>query len=61
MYYILTYFSCIIPLQMAVDTLLLCFCEDTRINDGSTEKPYFMDKSLMVSTKILEVLNYSLA
>ncbi len=34
---------------MAVDTLLLCFCEDVRINDGSPEKPYFMDADLMVS------------
>ncbi|XP_038068039.1 choline transporter-like protein 1 isoform X1 [Patiria miniata] len=33
--------------EMAVDTLLLCFCEDVRINDGSPEKPYFMDPDLM--------------
>ncbi|XP_072031971.1 choline transporter-like protein 1 isoform X2 [Amphiura filiformis] len=40
--------SCFLSVyEMAVDTLLLCFCEDTRINDGSAEKPYFMDKSLM--------------
>ncbi|XP_041463983.1 choline transporter-like protein 1 isoform X1 [Lytechinus variegatus] len=33
--------------EMAVDTLLLCFCEDARINDGSPDKPYFMDRDLM--------------
>ncbi|XP_022100196.1 choline transporter-like protein 1 isoform X2 [Acanthaster planci] len=33
--------------EMAVDTLLLCFCEDVRVNDGSPEKPYFMDPDLM--------------
>ncbi|XP_072172583.1 choline transporter-like protein 1 [Diadema setosum] len=33
--------------EMAVDTLLLCFCEDSRINDGSAEKPYFMDRDLL--------------
>ncbi|XP_030851510.1 choline transporter-like protein 1 isoform X3 [Strongylocentrotus purpuratus] len=33
--------------EMAVDTLLLCFCEDARVNDGSPEKPYFMDRDLM--------------
>ncbi len=43
---------------MAVDTLLLCFCEDTRINDGSEEKPYFMDKSLMVSMGVIMLWGY---
>ena len=33
---------------MLVDTLLLCFCEDVKINDGTEEKPYFMSKHLMV-------------
>ncbi|CAG5106405.1 Oidioi.mRNA.OKI2018_I69.chr1.g2827.t1.cds [Oikopleura dioica] len=32
----------------AVDTLLLCFCEDVRVNDGTEVKPYFMNKSLMI-------------
>ncbi|XP_071800212.1 choline transporter-like protein 1 isoform X2 [Asterias amurensis] len=40
--------SCFLSVyEMAVDTLLLCFCEDVRINDGSAEKPYFMDADLM--------------
>ncbi|GAB1600405.1 choline transporter-like protein 1 [Argonauta hians] len=33
--------------EMVVDTLLLCFCEDVEMNDGSEEKPYFMNTSLM--------------
>ena len=32
---------------MAVDTLFLCFLEDSERNDGSPEKPYFMSKNLM--------------
>ncbi|CAD5111761.1 DgyrCDS1042 [Dimorphilus gyrociliatus] len=36
--------------DMVIDSLLLCFCEDMRINDGSEEKPYFMNKSLLVGT-----------
>ncbi|KAG8194228.1 hypothetical protein JTE90_024559 [Oedothorax gibbosus] len=33
--------------EMAIDTLLLCFCEDCQMNDGSS-RPYFMSRSLMV-------------
>lgn len=33
--------------EMAVDTLFLCFLEDLEKNDGSAEKPYFMNKNLM--------------
>lgn len=33
--------------SMAVDTLFLCFLEDLEMNDGSTEKPYFMSKGMM--------------
>lgn len=32
---------------MAVDTLFLCFLEDSERNDGSREKPYFMSRELM--------------
>lgn len=32
---------------MAVDTLFLCFLEDSERNDGSPDKPYFMSKNLM--------------
>ncbi|XP_067951394.1 choline transporter-like protein 2 isoform X2 [Watersipora subatra] len=31
---------------MAVDTLFLCFLEDLERNDGSVEKPYYMNKEL---------------
>lgn len=33
--------------SMAVDTLFLCFLEDSEINDGTPEKPYYMSKGLM--------------
>eukprot|EP01112_Ceratiomyxa_fruticulosa_P007124 TRINITY_DN183_c0_g1_i1.p1 TRINITY_DN183_c0_g1~~TRINITY_DN183_c0_g1_i1.p1 ORF type:complete len:709 (+),score=136.87 TRINITY_DN183_c0_g1_i1:277-2403(+) len=32
--------------DMAIDTILLCFCEDSDKNDGSAEKPYFMSEGL---------------
>ncbi|KAF2898519.1 hypothetical protein ILUMI_07651 [Ignelater luminosus] len=32
---------------MAVDTLFLCFLEDSERNDGSSEKPYYMSRDLM--------------
>ena len=31
---------------MAVDTLFLCFLEDLERNDGSTQKRFYMSKSL---------------
>lgn len=42
--------------QMLVDTLLLCFCEDVKINDGTEEKPYFMSKNLMVRIQYFKSL-----
>lgn len=33
--------------SMAVDTLFLCFLEDSERNNGTMEKPYFMSKNLM--------------
>jgi len=33
-------------LDMAIDTIFLCFCEDLERNDGSEAKPYFMDPKL---------------
>ena len=32
---------------MAVSTIFICFLEDLSRNDGSAQKPYFMNKSLM--------------
>jgi choline transporter-like protein 2/4/5 len=31
---------------LAVDTILVCFCEDVKHNDGSASKPYYMSKAL---------------
>ncbi|XP_053325682.1 choline transporter-like protein 5 isoform X5 [Spea bombifrons] len=39
---------------MCVDTLFLCFLEDVERNDGSAEKPFYMNKTLM---KILKKQN----
>eukprot|EP00054_Salpingoeca_dolichothecata_P014314 m.80628 g.80628 ORF g.80628 m.80628 type:complete len:645 (+) comp20931_c1_seq1:81-2015(+) len=33
--------------EMVIDTLFLCFCEDSERNDGSMDKPYFMSDNLM--------------
>lgn len=35
--------------QTIVDVLFLCIAVDIETNDGSSEKPYFMDQELMVS------------
>jgi len=47
--------------DMAVDTLLLCFCEDYRVNDGTAGNEYFMSKSLLAyvknSSKTLDLLD----
>lgn len=32
--------------SIAVNTIFLCFIEDTERNDGSDERPYFMSKKL---------------
>ena len=32
--------------EMAIDTLFLCFLQDSEINDGSKEKPFYMSKYL---------------
>ena len=39
---------------MAIDTIFLCFCEDSERNDGIT-KPYYMSVGLMVMwTELLQ-------
>ena len=40
---------CFVLFQMVMDALLLCFCEDCDMNDGSPDRPYFASKRLMVS------------
>lgn len=37
--------------ETIVDVLFLCFAIDIETNDGSPEKPYFMDEELMVSSQ----------
>eukprot|EP00127_Corallochytrium_limacisporum_P006513 Clim_evm44s229 gene=Clim_evmTU44s229 len=37
--------------EMCIDTILLSFCEDSEVNDGSQEKPYFMSDSLLKYVK----------
>ena len=34
--------------QMVIDALMVCFCEDSRANDGSEERPFYMHNSLKV-------------
>ena len=36
--------------EMVVDVLFLCFAIDTKYNDGSPGREFYMDKVLMVST-----------
>lgn len=49
--------------EMVVDALLLCFCEDCQMNDGSPGREYFMNPSLMEfvkdSSSRIEQLNRS--
>lgn len=35
--------------EIVVDVLFLCFAIDTKYNDGTPGKEFFMDKALMVS------------
>ncbi|GAB1597590.1 Hypothetical predicted protein [Argonauta hians] len=44
-YFIAECFFCVY--EMAVDTIFLCFTEDTERNDGSPDRPYYMSKQLM--------------
>ncbi|EUB61135.1 Choline transporter-like protein 5-A [Echinococcus granulosus] len=37
--------------EMGVDTIFICVCEDLERNDGTAEKPYFMNKSTMKMLK----------
>ncbi|KAK4473814.1 hypothetical protein MN116_003148 [Schistosoma mekongi] len=44
-YFVASLFSSVF--EMGVDTIFLCFLEDLERNDGSTERPYYMSKSLL--------------
>lgn len=39
--------------EMVVDVLFLCFAIDTKYNDGSPGREFYMDKVLMVSFPLL--------
>ncbi|KAG9460754.1 hypothetical protein GDO78_019742 [Eleutherodactylus coqui] len=41
--------------ETVVHSLLMCYAIDMETNDGSSEKPYFMDQDLMVSVLDLHV------
>ncbi|KAH3695270.1 choline transporter-like protein 1 isoform X1 [Dreissena polymorpha] len=38
--------SCLSTYEMVIDAMLLCFCHDCDINDGTPERPYFAGESL---------------
>lgn len=38
-------------LQMIIDTIFICFCEDCEKNDG-VGRPYFMSRGLMVGVRL---------
>lgn len=47
--------------EIVVDVLFLCFAIDTKYNDGTPGKEFFMDKALMVrqaSMNLLELLTW---
>lgn len=49
LFLVLHLLSCInTMLQMAIDTIFICFCEDCEQNDGLS-RPYFMSRGLMVN------------
>ena len=56
------FYSSVLPwLQMVIDALLLCFCEDTAMNDGVTPgKEYYMNASLMVGEVPICVFDWTL-
>merc|ERR1711916_393867 len=41
-------------LEMCIDTIFYCFCEDCERNDGSLEKPYYMSPELQRFTEAHE-------
>lgn len=43
--------------ETVLDTLFLCFAVDLGTNDGSSEKPYFMDPGFLVSEHFISCCN----
>nr|KAF6398039.1 solute carrier family 44 member 3 [Rousettus aegyptiacus] len=47
--------------ETVLDALFLCFAVDLETNDGSSEKPYFMDQEILSFIKKTNKLNDSRA
>ena len=43
--------------ETVLDALFLCFAIDLETNDGSSEKPYFMDQEFLVSKHLISFFN----
>lgn len=43
--------------ETVLDALFLCFAVDLETNDGSSEKPYFMDQEFLVSKHFISSCN----
>lgn len=43
--------------ETVLDALFLCFAVDLETNDGSSEKPYFMDEEFLVSKHFISSCN----
>uniref|UniRef100_A0A3Q3M7T3 Choline transporter-like protein n=1 Tax=Mastacembelus armatus TaxID=205130 RepID=A0A3Q3M7T3_9TELE len=43
--------------EIVVDVLFLCFAVDTKYNDGTPGKEFFMDKALMVRSRVKEAVS----
>lgn len=43
--------------ETVLDALFLCFTVDLETNDGSSEKPYFMDQEFLVSKHFISCCN----
>lgn len=46
--------------ETVLDALFLCFAVDLETNDGSSEKPYFMDQEILVSRHFISCCNLHL-
>lgn len=46
--------------ETVLDALFLCFAADLETNDGSAEKPYFMDQEFLVSKHFISCFNLHL-
>lgn len=62
---LVAFFACVVAhsflsvFETALDILFLCFAVDLETNDGSSEKPYFMDPGFLVSKRFISCCNLS--